>query len=1037
MVKYTFKNDEFIIEDYQNAKTFASFLPAIAGRNGKPLWAFYANVGQAMGGFGVNNKDTPITPFDSANSAYQNISTRSFRSFIKDENNLYSPFSKINKEQTMYINKSDVAIKDENKNFVYKVEYYTLPFKSYACLARKVTIKNKSNENKKISVLDGLPIFFPNGLSNYCYKELPSLMAAYCEISNLNDKTPFVKFKTSTSDNAIVQESHAGNGFFSIDQNNKLLDVIVDLKVVFGKDKSLLEPLGFIQDGFKLKDQEQQRENKLPCAFTILEKEFVPNEEYSFITVYGMFDNENIFQKALKEENYQTLLKAKQDSRDLINDLLSPSTIKTKDKLFDNYIKQSFLDNNLRGGFPTLLNNKETYYLYSRKHGDMERDYNSFQIPSKYYSSGCGNFRDVNQNRRNDLYFYPFVKDYNIKIFFNLIQLDGQNPLNVKPTVFVLDKKLDLKIDSPLKEKVLNLASSYEPSSLYTLLKDNEEFIKSDIDNIFNEILNNSYQEVQADFAEGYWIDHWTYNVDLLENYLSIYPDYIDSLLNEEVYKYFYAPIKVEPRDEKYCLVSENKVRQYGALDLKKTKKECERLNLDLKKTYWVKDKDNKIAKTSLANKIFSLITIKFSTLDSKQLGIEMECEKPGWNDAMNGLPGLFASALSETVELLRLVNFALKWFDKTSANEFKMFIEQYDFYKNVNNLVALFLNDKLDSFTYWDKVTSEREIFKDKIYEGVEGKQVSLTYKEALKFLENVKIILVKGIKKAKELGKGILPSYIVYKVEEYEKLNKVNHLGYEVVKVKKFKEHLLPPFLEAPARLLKLGKEFYEEKDYELIKQSGLYDNKMKFYKTSAPIEDEPFEIGRIHAFTKGWLERECNFLHMSYKYVLGLLKAGYYEYFYQEIKNNFPCYLDPYVYGRSPFENSTFIVPSNNPDSSLHGQGFFARLTGANAELLNMFTIMFFGDNLFTYENDRLHFALHPKLSKEYFDENNEVTCLLFNKVKIVYHNKNRLNLYDNVKLTYKINDVTYNVIDGELAQDIRDCKIDRIDVEVTNG
>jgi hypothetical protein len=123
------------------------------------------------------------------------------------------------------------------------------------------------------------------------------------------------------------------------------------------------------------------------------------------------------------------------------------ASVKTGNPLFDKYVKQSYLDNNLRGGFPTLLNNAdggEVYYVYGRKHGDMERDYNSFQIPSRYYSSGPGNFRDVNQNRRSDLYFHPFVKDYNVKLFFNLIQVDGQNPLNVKPEAFHFNQGADL-----------------------------------------------------------------------------------------------------------------------------------------------------------------------------------------------------------------------------------------------------------------------------------------------------------------------------------------------------------------------------------------------------------------------------------------------------------------------------------------------------------------------------------------------------------------------------------------------------------------
>ena len=73
MVKYYYDKETFVLNDYQNAKKFCSFLPAIGGPKGKPLWAFYANVGQCMGGFGVGDKDTPIAPFDSATLAYQNI----------------------------------------------------------------------------------------------------------------------------------------------------------------------------------------------------------------------------------------------------------------------------------------------------------------------------------------------------------------------------------------------------------------------------------------------------------------------------------------------------------------------------------------------------------------------------------------------------------------------------------------------------------------------------------------------------------------------------------------------------------------------------------------------------------------------------------------------------------------------------------------------------------------------------------------------------------------------------------------------------
>ncbi|MFD2882322.1 hypothetical protein ACFTAO_51225 [Paenibacillus rhizoplanae] len=60
------------------------------------------------------------------------------------------------------------------------------------------------------------------------------------------------------------------------------------------------------------------------------------------------------------------------------------------------------------GGYPFIFDNGAegfVVHLYSRKHGDMERDYNFFSLAPEYYSQGNGNFRDMNQNRRNDVFF--------------------------------------------------------------------------------------------------------------------------------------------------------------------------------------------------------------------------------------------------------------------------------------------------------------------------------------------------------------------------------------------------------------------------------------------------------------------------------------------------------------------------------------------------------------------------------------------------------------------------------------------------------
>ena len=927
MSSYSFQNKEFVIEDYQNAKTFASFLPAIAGIDGKPLWAFYANVGQCLGGFGVNSKETPITPFDSANLAYQNIPIKSFRSFIKVNNKVYTPFFKKNKTQKMRFTNTYLTIQEKNALFSYEVSYTTVPHQNYAGLIRQVTIKNLSINSETFTVLDGLPIFFPHGLSNYCYKELVSLMSAYCEIFNRSNMAPFVKFKTSTADHSEVSKTIVGNGFISLDKDNHKLYPIVDLEMIFGNDKSLLEPLRFknlAESDFL--NYAQQDENKLPCAFNYVKKTLKPNESYSFITVYGMFDTLDIFLDVTKQSTYARLSAAFKENETLLDALLQPLNVKTSNPLFDLYAKQCFLDNNLRGGFPIQLSQQEIYYVFSRKHGDMERDYNSFEIPSKYYSSGCGNFRDVNQNRRSDLYFYPFVKEYNIDIFFSLIGLDGKNPLTVRPPKFYLKNNVNLdevlkNIDSSLKDQIISLFhKGFEPSELYTLLKDAKDLENHLVNTYFNQILSYCYQEICADFSEGYWIDHWTYNVDLLQNYYAIYPDKINDLLNKE-YPYFNSHVQILARKDKYVKTANNGIRQYNALKFPKVKTG----------TDWQRNSQNEILKLPLISKIIGLILINFASLDSLQLGIEMECDKPGWNDAMNGLPGLFGSGISETIELFRLIQFTLQLLGNYDKESIFLFEEQFELLEEIKKALNLKEKNKIDAFTYWDLVATSKEKYRKKIYEGIEGTKIAISIVEIQMLLHRFIQLLKKSIQTLKENRvDGILPTYLYYEMSDYD-------ISHHTIQPKAFQLKQVPPFLEASARLLKLGKAYFSKKDYIAIKNSDLFDKRLKIYKTCASLENTNFEIGRIHAFTKGWLERECNFLHMTFKYLLGLLSAGYDKEFYQEIKTNLPCFMDPKVYGRNPLENSSFIVPTCNPDSKLHGQGFFARLTGANAEFM----------------------------------------------------------------------------------------------------
>jgi hypothetical protein len=134
---------------------------------------------------------------------------------------------------------------------------------------------------------------------------------------------------------------------------------------------------------------------------------------------------------------------------------------------------------------------------------------------------------------------------------------------------------------------------------------------------------------------------------------------------------------------------------------------------------------------------------------------------------------------------------------------------------------------------------------------------------------------------------------------------------------------------------------------------------------YRVNASLEDQPHDIGRARAFSPGWLENGSIWLHMSYKYLLELLRAGLYEQFFAELPKNLVPFMDPSVYGRSPLENSSFHRLQCPPGCILHGAGFVARLSGSTAEFLSMWQLMMTGPSRLSWKDGELQLALKPAL------------------------------------------------------------------------
>jgi len=169
----------------------------------------------------------------------------------------------------------------------------------------------------------------------------------------------------------------------------------------------------------------------------------------------------------------------------------------------------------------------------------------------------------------------------------------------------------------------------------------------------------------------------------------------------------------------------------------------------------------------------------------------------------------------------------------------------------------------------------------------------------------------------------------------------------------------------------------------------------------------------------------------MHMSYKYLIGLMKSGLYDEYYEDLKTSMPPFMDPEVYGRSLLENVSFIATSNNPNPKNHGRGFVARLTGTTSEAITLLYLMVLGKKLFDMDQKELTFKVEPKLKKDFFDENQEVSIKLFSDIEIIIKNPTLKDTYHGVKaISYElINDedtiIVYDhVVRGELAQAIRE-------------
>ena len=204
---------------------------------------------------------------------------------------------------------------------------------------------------------------------------------------------PFFHVSQGFADTAQVQVVKEGHFSLAFIEGGKLkndlhdlLPFVVDPSTVFGTDTTLSDPNPFFNTPLdELLQQHQGTTSRTPCAFAGASVVLPPGASITVTSVYGKADSlatlVGVYKDKIRKRGFVDGKRV--TAQAVVKAITGRVSTTTSSSLFDMYAEQSFLDNVLRGGIPLTLgdpSNPKIFHVYSRIHGDLERDYNNFQV---------------------------------------------------------------------------------------------------------------------------------------------------------------------------------------------------------------------------------------------------------------------------------------------------------------------------------------------------------------------------------------------------------------------------------------------------------------------------------------------------------------------------------------------------------------------------------------------------------------------------------------------------------------------------------
>jgi hypothetical protein len=1065
----------FVLTNYHQAAPFASFLPGIAGALGVPIWVFYCNRGQAITSCGVRDKDGAMLEYHPAEMAYQRVFNESFRTLIWNHDHYYESFrdcggihaERRGHTQRMHVRAHELELIDENpaEGLRTRVVYFTLPTMPQGGLVRGVTITNIGRRTRRLRVADGVARLVPGCTPQGTYKNMANTHAGMVETRGMADGVVFSRSCIAAMDETTLDFDTAGNYLVTqpVRGVRGAVRMIGDPRLVFGDGADPSAACAFIAHAGVCRGP-QREVGYMPCAFAALETTLAAGATCEWISLLGHIATPRAalqLRAQLKRPGWVATKRA--ENAALIADIEDRMWTVTTAPVFDHYCRQTYLDNVLRGGLPVSLGT-QIFHLYFRRHGDMERDYNWFTLDPAYYSQGNASYRDINQNRRTDVLFNAAVGATNVRTFFNALQTDGNNPLGYEGTAFDVPAAAlpACGVTGPaLAELTELLKKPATPGRLATFALKH----RLPVAPFLEKILAQARRVDRYGGSDGYWSDHWTYCADLLENYLQVYPDRAQTALHDDCsYTYCDVVELMLPRSLRFtCDARSGEVRQHNALthDAEKARQlaarsadaTCVRTQHGAGAVYYC----------TLFQKLLCLVAIKTTALDPDGLGIEMRGNRPGWNDALNGLPGLIGSSLNETAELLHLARLTKR--HAATAAACRVFTALAELLRGL--APALACADEPPA--RWQALNELREQYLSATRLGVSGADVSMTSAELTAVLDGIIAVLQHALDHARNARTGLYDGYFYYSVTAHKKLTNADGTpvlrdGRRCVWPLAFERVTLPAYLEPQVHVMKTLDAAACRALHRAVGRSPLYDRQLKMYVLNAPLARASKEIGRANVFPPGWLENESVWLHMEYKYLLALLQADLHAEFFAACATALIPHQPPQRYGRSPLENSSFLATSAHPDKQIHGAGFYARLSGATVEFISMWLAISGAARMFSLAaGGALQCRLQPILPATYFTRaattrvlqrgtatqtvtipKNACAFVLLGGTLVVYHNPLRRDTFGPRAVTPQryvltdrdgaIKEVAGATLDATHADAIRAGRIARMDVQL---